>query len=83
MTPVVTIQTPVLTTALTVIGVIAAALIGAWFARRSHREDTVRDEVRALRREVRLLSDYVHVLRNALDEAGEDVPPYPEALISP
>lgn len=71
----------VVTAVVTTIGVVLAAALTAVLARRSHREDSVRDEVRALRREVRLLSDYVHVLRNALDEAGEDVPPYPEALI--
>jgi hypothetical protein len=62
------------------IGVVLAAALTAVLARRSHREDNVRDEVRRLSREVRLLSDYVLVLRDRLDEAGEDVPPWPEAL---
>ncbi|MEN1977063.1 hypothetical protein [Cellulomonas olei] len=70
----------VVTAAVTTIGVVLAAALTAVLARRSHREDTVRDEVRRLSREVRLLSDYVLVLRDRLDEAGEDVPPWPDAL---
>lgn len=70
----------VLTAIVTTVGVILAALITAWLARRSHNDDALRDEVRGLRVEVRLLSDYVLVLRDALDEAGEDVPPWPQGL---
>lgn len=76
----VTVPLGVVTATITAIGVVLTAAITAVLARRSHREDNVRDEVRRLSREVRLLSDYVLVLRDRLDEAGEDVPPWPDAL---
>jgi len=84
----------VVTTTLAAIGVVVASVLTAWLARRSHRDDSLRTDVAALRGEVasartetaaarrenRILADYVHQLRTLLDEAGEDVPPWPEGL---
>lgn len=84
-----TINIPVgiVTTALVVAGTILVGTLTAWLARRSHRDDNLRKDVASLRTEVagvkrenRILADYVHQLRTLLDEAGEDVPPWPDGL---
>lgn len=66
---------------------LAVAFLTGVFALRSHRDTNLRDDVKglraevaALRRENRLLIDYVHALRNDLDESGEDVRPWPDGL---
>ncbi len=91
---VVTLPVGVVTTVLTTLGVILAAALTALVARRSHRDDNLRTDVARLstdvaaaraeaadvRRENRILADYVHQLRTLLDDAGEDVPPWPDGL---
>lgn len=66
---------------------LAVAFLTGVFALRSHRDTNLRDDVKslrgevdALRRENRILTNYVHDLRTVIDESGEDVPPWPNGL---
>jgi len=68
--------------------------ITATFTRRSHGDTTMRADLTNLRerldaserrleaseRRERIRDDYIHKLRTLLDEAGEDVPPWPDGL---
>lgn len=76
-----------------VLGVLAV-VITSLLARRAQREMTPAQIIEALRAEVaalrtrldtaeareRIRDDYILELRDALDEAGEDVPPWPNGL---
>lgn len=76
------------------VALVIGTTITATFTRRSHSDNTMRADLTNLRerldaserrleaseRRERIRDDYIHQLRTLLDEAGEDVPPWPDGL---
>jgi len=90
----VTIDTSIIVAVVSAAALVIGTTITALVTRRSHQDTALRTDIDRLRAEVaaaraetaqvrrenRVLADYVHQLRALLDEAGEDVPPWPDGL---
>ncbi|WP_263119288.1 hypothetical protein [Cellulomonas sp. RIT-PI-Y] len=82
-----TIDPSIVVAAVGAAALVIGTTITALVTRRSHRDTDMRADLADLRhrldaseRRERIRDDYIHQLRTLLDEAGEDVPPWPDGL---